>query len=330
MAVPLIAAAGVGIVSALGGAVAQAINNARTSKAEKQEIEKLERLAKEIEKPNFSVENIEPSLIDSVFEYNPESVPFIAEVAPQIVEKSPVAQQAQQAQMGALGRFEELAQTGEDAQLIAAREGAERESMEALSRAQAEREAMSQRRGLGLGSGAQLALQQADLSATAQRQQEMNEQAAADAALRRMQASQTAASLGGQITGQELALAGQNVGIINAFNQRQAMREQGIAAQNIAAQNAAQLMAAQQQQDLAAQNAAIQNQLAEQNRQAQMQAKQQQFGAEMDIYGARAGLGRERMGQVGRQSERTARTISGVSQAVGGAAKGIGSMMGGS
>lgn len=330
MAVPLIAAAGVGIVSALGGAVAQAINNARTSKAEKQEIEKLERLAQEIEKPDFSVENIEPNLIDSVFEYNPESVPFIQEVAPQIVEKSTVAQQAQQAQMGALGRFEELAQTGEDAQLIAAREGAERESMEALSRAQAEREAMSQRRGLGLGSGAQLALQQADLSATAQRQQEMNEQAASDAALRRMQASQTAASLGGQITGQELALAGQNTGIINAFNQRQAMRQQDIAAQNVAAQNQAQLMAAQQQQDLAARNAQIQNQMAQQNRQAQMQAKQQDFGAEMDIYGARAGLGRDRMGQVGRQSERTARTISGVSQAIGGAAKGIGSMMGGS
>lgn len=323
MAIPLIAAAGVGIASALGGAVAQAINNARTSKAERAEIKKLEELAKQIEKPNFSVENLDPKLIDSVFEYNPESIPFVAEIAPSVVEKSPVAMQAQQAQMGALNRFEQLAETGEDAQLIAAREGAERESMEALSRAQAEREAMSQRRGLGLGSGAQLALQQADLSATAQRQQEMNEQAAADAALRRMQASQQAASLGGQMTGQELALAGQNVGIINAFNQRQAMRQQDVMGQNVGERNQAQLLLAQQQQEAANKNAQIQNEMNRYNQEAQQKARQRQFGAELDVYGVQRGVGQDRMGQIGRQSERVARTISGVSSAIGGAGKAV-------
>ncbi|MCW9097170.1 MAG: hypothetical protein OQJ93_07255 [Ignavibacteriaceae bacterium] len=321
--------AGVGIVSGLAGAIAQALNNAKTNKAEAQEIAKLEKLSQEIQKPDFSVENLDPTLVESVFEYNPESVPFIQEIAPQIVEKSPIAQQSQGAQLGALDRFEQLAETGEDSQLIAAREGAERESMEALSRAQAEREAMSQRRGLGLGSGAQMALQQADLTGTAQRQQEMNENAAADAALRRMQANQQAGSLGSQITGQELGLASENTGIINAFNQRQALREQGVVGQNVQNQNQAQLMATQNQQDLAARNAALQNQAAQQNRIAQMQSKAQDFNAEMDIYGAKSGVGRERMGQVGRSSDRTARTISGVSQSVGSAGKGLGSVMGG-
>jgi len=352
MVLPLAAVAGIGVGSALIGAVGQAINNVRTSKKEKeingqatdlenQELARLDQLASQIERPDFSVEELNPALIDTVFKYSPESIPFVAEENPQIVEKSPLAQQSQQAQMGALGRFEELAQTGEDAQLIAAREGAERESMEALSRAQAEREAMSQRRGLGLGSGAQLALQQADLTATAQRQQEMNEQAASDAALRRMQATQQAASLGGQITGQELGLASENTGIINAFNQRQAMRQQNVAGQNVDARNQAQMQAAQNAQNIAAQNAAIQNQMSQQNRMAQMQAAQQQWNADKDIYGAQAGVSGARLGTVGRQADRameglsnrsgrTARTISGISQAVGSGAKGLGSMMGGS
>jgi len=350
MVLPLVVA-GIGAGTALIGAVAQAINNAKTTRAEKKaneqtteaenaEIQRLEQLASQIERPDFSVEEINPALIDTVFKYSPESIPFVAEENPQIVEKSPVAQQSQQAQMGALGRFEELAQTGEDAQLIAAREGAEREQMQALSRAQAERDAMSQRRGLGMGSGAQLALGQADLTASAQTQQAMNERAAADAALRRLQATQQAASLGGQITGQELALAGQNVDIINTFNQRQAMRQQDVMGQNVDTRNQAQLLAAQNAQDVAQQNAIIQNQMAQQNRAAQMQAAQQQWGADRDIYGAQADVigtrydqagrqGQREMQGIGRRAERTGRTISGLSQAVGGAASGVGGVLGG-
>lgn len=350
MVLPLVVA-GIGAGAALIGAVAQAINSAKTTRAEKKandqtteaenaEIQRLEQLASQIERPDFSVEEINPALIDTVFKYSPESIPFVAEENPTIVEKSPVAQQSHQAQMGALGRFEELAQTGEDAQLIAAREGAEREQMQALSRAQAERDAMSQRRGLGMGSGAQLALGQADLTASAQTQQMMTEQAAADAALRRMQATQQAASLGGQITGQELALTGQNVDIINAFNQRQAMRQQDVMGQNVDTRNQAQLLASQNAQDVAQQNAIIQNQMAQQNRTAQMQAAQQQWGADRDIYGAQADVIGTRLDQAGRQgqrevqgigrrAERTGRTISGISQAVGGAASGVGGFLGG-
>lgn len=309
------------IAAGLGGAIAQAINNAKTTKAEKKEIAKLEKLAKEVQKPDFSIESLDPTLVDVVFEYNPESIPFVAEIAPSVVEKSPVAMQAQTAQLGALERFEQLAETGEDAQLIAAREGAERESMEALSRAQAEREAMAQRRGLGLGSGAQMALQQADLTATAQRQQAMNEQAAADAALRRFQASQAAGALGGQAFGQEIDLAAGNVGIINAFNQRQAMREQDVMGKNVGARNQAQLLTAQQQQEAANRNAQIQNEMARYNQEAQQRARQRQFGADLDVYGVQSGVGQDRMGQIGRQSERVARTISGVSSAIGGAGK---------
>ena len=342
MAIATAAAIGAGIagVSSLIGAVLQARNNAKASGAEKKEIDRLDELASQIERPDFSVEEIgaiEPQLADLVFSYNPESIPFIQEIAPQVVEKSPVAQQAQQAQLGALGRFEELATTGEDASLIAAREGAERESMEALSRAQAERETMAQRRGLGLGSGTQLALQQADLTATAQRQQEMNEKAAADAALRRMQASQQAASLGGQMTGQELALAGQNVDIINAFNQRQAMREQQVAQQNVMNKNEEALLAAQQAQTLENENVRRQNEAARfnvgtqrGNLQARQQAKQQDFDAQMRQYGARQNVGMARLGQVGRAAERTGRTISGITQTVGSAAKGLGGIIGGS
>ena len=348
MVLPLVVA-GIGAGGALIGAVAQAINNAKTTAAEKEanaqttekenaEIQRLEQLAAQIEKPDFSVEDIDPTLIDMVFEYSPESIPFVAEENPTVVEKSPVAQQAQQAQMGALGRFEELAQTGQDAQLIAAREGAEREQMQALSRAQAERDAMSQRRGLGMGSGAQLALGQADLTASAQNQQMMNEQAAADAALRRVQATQQAASLGGQITGQELALAGDNAGIINAFNQRQAMREQDVMGQNVDARNQAQLLAAKTAQDVATRNAMIENEMAEKNRAAEMKAAQQQWEADKDVYGAEADVIGTSLGQASKEgdrkqkeiknkAERTGRTISGASKAVGGAASGIGDVL---
>lgn len=348
MVLPLVIA-GIGAGTAFISAVGQAINVAKADKADKEanqqtaekenaEIARLEQLASQLEKPDFSVEDIDPTLIDTVFKYSPESIPFVAEENPQIVEKSPVAQQSQQAQMGALGRFEELAQTGEDAQLIAAREGAEREQMQALSRAQAERDAMSQRRGLGMGSGAQLALGQADLTASAQTQQAMNEQAAADAALRRFQANQQAGSLGGQITGQELSLAGDNADIINAFNQRQAMRQQDVLSENVAERNKAELLAAQNAQEIAAENARIQNETASENRDAEMRAKQQQWNAEKGMYETQAGVSEAKLDTTGNQAERERRarekkaegvgkSIAGLGKAIGGGASGIGDTM---
>jgi len=311
----------VGGVAALGGAIAQAINNAKASKAEAKEIKKLEKLANDIKDPDFSVDNIDPVLIDNVFEYNPESIPFIQEKIPQLVEKSQVAQGALNQQMGALDRFEELAQTGEDAQLIAAREGAEREQMQSLSRAQAERDAMSQRRGLGMGSGAQLALGQADLTASAQTQQMMNEQAAADAALRRFQANQQVGSLGGQLYGQEVDLATRNTGITNAYNQRMAERQQNLATQNTSNTNQANLLAAQNAQNIATQNAQQQNNTNKFNTGNQMQAKRDDWSATMNKYGAKANVGNIRYGQIGKSAQRTASTIAGASQGVGGAAQ---------
>lgn len=311
----------VGGVAALGGAIAQAINNAKASKAEAKEIKKLEKLANDIKKPDFSVDDIDPVLIDNVFEYNPESIPFIQEKIPQLVEKSQFAQGSLDQQMGALDRFEQLSQTGQDAQLIAAREGAEREQMQALSRAQAERDAMSQRRGLGLGSGSQFALGQADLTATAQNQQMMNEQAASDAALRRFQANQQVGALGGQIYGQEVDLATRNAGITNAYNQRMAEREQNIANQNTTNTNQANLLAAQNTQNIESQNAQQKNMTNQYNTGNQMQTKRDDWSATMGQYGAKANVGGMRYDQVGKAAQRTANTIGGAVGGVTGAAQ---------
>lgn len=297
--------------SAIIGGISSAITNAKANKASAREVAKLEEIAAKVQRPDFDINSLEAPELDLVFNYSPESIPLIQEKNPQLVQKSPLAQNYLSSQEGALSRFEQLAETGEDAGLIAAREGAERETMETLSRAQAERESMAQRRGLGLGSGASLALQQADVANTAERQQMMNEAAAADAALRRFQANQAVGSLGSQLYGQEMNEQATNVGMMNAYNQRMADRAQNVATQNVGARNQADLLRAQERQRIADFNQQSQYANELQKRQFQQQDYQNQLSQAQ----TQMSPGQARLGQVDKSAQRTQQTTGGLTSA---------------
>jgi hypothetical protein len=305
-----VAGAVVSIGSAIWGAIKGAKNNAEASKASQNEIDELKTIAQRVETPDFDINSLTPAQMDLVFSYNPEAIPFIQEVAPQLVEESGVAKGFLESQMGALNRFETLAETGEDAGLIAAREGAEREAMQTLSRAQAERDAVAQRRGIGLGSGASLALQQADIANTAERQQMMNEAAAADAALRRFQATQAGGSLAGQLYGQEMNRVASNADITNAFNARMGERRQNLASQNVTAQNQATLLREQEKQRISDLNKQQQYQNELQKRQLQQNDYQNKVTqAQLQMQPRKAALG-----NIEESAERTGRTIAGATK----------------
>lgn len=304
-------------ITGLAGLVFQAKNNAEMSEAEASEVAKLEELQKKIESPDFDTSMLAPEELELVYNYEPEAAQFIEEAYPDLIEKSEEAKQGTSAQLSALERFGQMAETGEDAGLIAAREGAEREAMQSISRAQAERESQGMRRGLGLGSGAQLALQQADISSLANQQQMANEQAAADAALRRMDATGRQAQVGSALTGQELDLAGRNADFINAYNARQAQRQQALEMANVAEQNAA-----AQERERMRQNLRTQSQEATQaervrQQEAQNEAAQRGFQNQSSLYGQQAGITDRKLGNIGARGERTARTISGATKAAG-------------
>lgn len=306
--------------AAVVGAVGQAFNNAKATKAEKSELKKIEEVQKKIQRPNFDFSELTPEDLRVVYNYNPQAAQVVEEAAPDLVEKSQVAQQGTQAQLSALERFGQLAETGDDEITQAERARARREAEEGFSRASKVREAQAQRRGLGLGSGAQFALSQADQSALGQQQQIANEQAAADAALRRMQASQMQAGVGGQLTNQELSLAGQNAAFVNAFNQRSADRAQGVEMSNVDAQNQAARERALLQNTAQQQSTTQRNESARLNQQQKNQLRQQQFQNESQLFGQQAGISQMRQDHIGRRSDRTARTIEGLSSGVAGAA----------
>lgn len=324
MPIPLVIGAAMGAI-ALAGVIAQAVNNSKTSKAEAKEVKKLEDLQRQIQQPNFDISKITPQDLQVVYNYNPEAVKVIEEKYPQLVEKSQLAQTGTEAQMSALERFGKLAETGQDEALVAERNAARREAEQGFSRTTEAREAQAQRRGLGLGSGAQLALSQADQSALAQQQLTANERSAADAALRRMQASQTQAQLGGAITGQELGLASQNAALINAYNTRTAERGQSVEGMNVGARNQANQQRAMLQNETAQRNVLQRNQANQDYQNRLNEMRQQQFQNQNTSFGQQAGISQQRMGNIANRSQRTAQTISGVTEA----GMSIGKMMAG-
>lgn len=306
----VIASTAIKVGSAIWGAITGAKKNAEASKASQNEIDELKTISQRVQNPDFDINSLTPAQLDLVFSYNPESIPFIQDIAPQLVEESSVAKGFLDSQMGALSRFESLAETGEDAGLIAAREGAEREAMQTLSRAQAERDAVAQRRGIGLGSGASLALQQADVLGTAERQQAINEQAAADAALRRFQANQAGGSLAGQLYGQEMNRVASNADITNAFNARMGERRQNLASQNVTAQNQATLLREQEKQRISDFNA----QKEYENELKKRELQQQQYQNELSTAQLQMQPRQAALGNIEESAERTGRTIAGATK----------------
>jgi hypothetical protein len=217
----------------------QFLNSRQANQVSEYERERIAGLLNSIKDPNFDERNINPEDVALLQKFVPETAPYIKEIAPQTVQAiSQGAVQGREAQLQSLGMFQKLMQQGYDPQtameMSRAQRGASAEAASARQTAQAE----AARRGFG---GGPSFYQAGAAQAGQDRMAQMQSQALADAAQRRMQAAGQAANLGGDIRSSDINLERGNIDIINAYNQRMAAGQQDWANQGANVRNAATL-----------------------------------------------------------------------------------------
>lgn len=179
-----------------------------------------ELISKSVPEPALNYSALTPEQFKSVGKYIPEIAPYIAEKAPELVKASKVGQEGKQAQLDALRELKTRAtSTGIDPLLQSQLDAASQKGqIDAQSRGQSILQDAN-RRGQG-GSGIMLAQQLQAASDSAQRQAQESQAAALAAYQSKLQALRDSASLGSDISQQDLSLQAQNAGILNDFNQR--------------------------------------------------------------------------------------------------------------
>lgn len=274
--------AAIAISAAVQGisAIAQYYQRAKAEKAAQSELNEIKKAYQAIVPPDFEYDiedppeliaeaagtvdydwsQITPEEYKVIGKYAPNLAPYVAEQSPQLVTDSPTGRDALEAQVGALQRFQQIAEGGIDPQFAQRMREADQASQIA---AQSRHESLLQdyqRRGL-LGSGTQLAADIGAAEGAMQRGAQTSADAATQAYLNQLNALRQSADLGGQIRGTELDIADRNAAIANAFNQRTTRAyqdylqrsadtindamlrnlgvEQGVADKNVAARNEA-------------------------------------------------------------------------------------------
>jgi hypothetical protein len=217
----------------------QWMNSRDAQRVSESERERIADLLNAIQDPNFDERNIDPEAVSLLQKFVPETAPYIKEIAPQTVQAiSQGAVQGREAQLQSLGMFQKLMQQGYDPQtameMSRAQRGASAEAASARNTAMTE----AARRGFG---GGPSFYQAGAAQAGQDRMAQMQSQALADAAQRRMQAAGQAATLGGNIRNEDIGLERGNIDIINAYNQRMAASQQDWANQGANVRNAANL-----------------------------------------------------------------------------------------
>lgn len=216
MAAPLVAMAGVAIISG----IAQWMNSEKAREATAQERAQMQRLLNDIQDPNFDYSRIDPATYSVVAKYVPEVAPYVAEANPTLVlGQSEDAQLGAQAQREALEKYRSMAATGEDPAAAVARDRSMRRvAADSQGRAGAIEQSFA-RRGMG-GSGMEFLQQLVEQQGAGMRATEASESALMEAQRTRLEAIRAGAGLGGAMQDRELRTEGQNAGILNDFNAR--------------------------------------------------------------------------------------------------------------
>lgn len=219
MTIALIASAAVSV----GSAIWQWMNSDSALEASERERQEMRDLLAKVQSPQFDARMIMPEQIQVLQKYIPETIPYIQEIAPQVVKAaSQGAVTGRQAQLESLGYMRKLMDQGYDVQTAVEMAKAQRAASAESASARATAQAEAARRGFGGGpSFYQAGADQAGMDRMAMAQQ----QALVDAAQRRMTGAQQAAAMGSQIRGEDVSLEQANVAAINAFNQRQAQAQ---------------------------------------------------------------------------------------------------------
>jgi hypothetical protein len=175
--------------------------------------------------PKWNLAKLSPEQFKQVGKLVPEAAPYIAEAAPQLVEKTKDMKTGRDAQLNALKRFMEVGAGDFDPEY---QEAVTKASRQAQAEAQSRQQSILQdfaRRGQS-GSGLSLAAQMGGASQAMDREAMANMSAASDAYRNRLTALSQGASLGGQIQSDDTNLQARNSDIINSFNQRMAAGRQ--------------------------------------------------------------------------------------------------------
>lgn len=207
------------------------------------------------------IASIAPKTIDRIKEEVPQVEQIIREEAPKMVEKTTNAKEAQEAQRAAL---QALRKVGTEGDMISKSEQARARETVATQEA-GQRGALTEemaRRGQS-GGGQELLMKLAGQQSSQQNMANMAMQSQEAAIRNRLGALAQGAGIGGQIYGQEMALANKNTDIINQYNQRNTAYSRQQEAKRIADQNAYQTRNANYARGLEAANTGILNQAAQ-------------------------------------------------------------------
>jgi hypothetical protein len=130
-----------------------------------------------------------------------------------------------------------------------------------------------------------------------------------------LQALMQGANLGGQIRGEDVALEGKNVDIINAFNQRNAQRKQGWTEGNVDRRNLGQQYNIGNEQRVADATVQTGNEFKKYNQQRGDTNAQRDFANEIDIKRSQSGLSTMAREDIAKQTDQTNKTVSGLADA---------------
>lgn len=179
--------------------------------------DELERKLKSL-RPDETWENIDPTLLQTAAKYSPDIAAFVQENAPELITEAKSATE-KRVQREALQKYSQMAETGRDVVAEAQREQA---LFEADARAKQRQQRLMEglkRQGM-LGSGAGLAAQLQTEQQERQAAREESIRGVQEAEARRRQALSQAATLAGQMRGENLQVESANVNTMNSFNQR--------------------------------------------------------------------------------------------------------------
>lgn len=297
----------------IGSAALQWLNSKDAQRASNAERDRIQQLYEKVNTPNFDPKDLTPEDYQVVGTYVPQVAPYVEAIAPQVVKAdSQGAVQGRAAQEDALQNMLQMARNGKDplSEIANARSG--RSAASNSQSARATLDAQMQRRGVQPGSGLSYAGNQAAISDAFQADALAGEQSAADAAQRRMQATNQAANLGGQIYGQDVSLAEKNANTMNDFNKWVRGAQQDW--QN---QRAGTLNTAQQQNLGTAQNVSNANVgLANQFKGNRIANQEQKFQNDLAIANGKAGLSNNRVNDISQYAQQGNSAIGGIGQGI--------------
>lgn len=299
-------------IAAVAGAGMQWMNSEQARQASAAERKRMADIVNAIQLPTFDPSSLTPQDYKMAQKYVPEMAQFIEEKAPETIKETGDMVAGRQSQRDALQRLSEISSnSGIDPQLAAMSNEAARKSQ---TEAQVRQQSILQdaaRRGQ-LGSGAALAQQLAGASEGMDRQAQVQNQLAMEAYRDRLNALSQGATLGGQIRDQDIGLQGKNVGIINAFNQRNTANQQNYLNQNADTRNTAQRLNIGNQQDVMNKNTGAANEFAKYNQNRGDNIANSLFKAQSDKAGLLTGQGTGRISDIRQNAADQNQSIQGI------------------